>query len=287
MNYSKINFPYPVLKNGDDSISGDIDFSMPDGIIEEEDKFIFKINFNIDNEDIINLINEDKAEFLVEITCSSTLFRKVYKSNNNKVEFEIPKTYLKGKVKGDCLIVAKTDIPNYNNSKAHPDYNNFDINIKKGDVLAFFGSFDFTADIDYKKLKAVASFMEVEEDDRDYTFVDLDNNKILIYLPKEDFKLFNQDAISKEKSLAPIIHSSIVLNALLIALYNFNDYKEKLWAKAILYRMKNDETLKKYLGSDDTFEIENIPEIAQILLGNPISRLLKQLDENFSQDEEI
>jgi len=286
MNYSKINFPYPVLKKEDDSISGNIDFSMPDDIIENENSFVFNIDFSIDNDDIIKLIENEKAEYYVEVTCSATLFRKIYKSSVNNIKFEISKTNLKGKVKADCLIVAKTYIPNYKNSRAHPDYNDFEINIKKGDILAYFGSFDFTAHIDYKKLKAVASFMEVEEDDRDFTFVDLDNNKILIQLPKEDYKLFKQDVISKEQSLVPVIHSSIVFNALLIALYNFNDYKDKLWAQAILYRMKNDEILMKYVGEENTFDNENVPEIAQILLGNPINRLFKQLDDNLSKDEE-
>lgn len=286
MNYNNINFPYPVLKNGDDSITGDIVFIMPEDIVETDNSFNFNIDFIIDNEDIIKLLKEEKAEYYVEVTCSETLFRKVYKSRENNIKFEIPKTNLKGRVKGDCLIVAKTDISNYKNSKAHTDYNNFEINIKKGDVLAYFGSFDFTAHIDYKKLKAVASFMEVEEGDREYTFVDLDNNKIFIQLPKEDYKLFKQDVISKEQRLVPVIHSSIVFNALLIALYNFNDYVDKLWAQAILHRIKKDEVLKRFLGANDTFDNENIPEIAQILLGNPINRLFKQLDENFSQDEE-
>jgi len=98
--------------------------------------------------------------------------------------------------------------------------------------------------------------------------------------------LFKQDAISKEQHLVPIIHSSIVFNALLIALYNIENHDDKLWAQAIFYRMKNDENLKNIIGDDYKFDKEKIPEIAQILLGNPINRLIKQLDENLIQEDE-
>ncbi len=280
MNYNNITFPYPVLRENDDSIKGKIEYNPE--ITEDENGYKISIEFSIDNEDILSLIEDNKAEYVVEVTCSDTLFRKVYRSHNNKLDFYIPKHSVKGKVNFDNFIIAKEPILNYKNSKAHSDYNDYEIDMEKGGILAFFGSFDFTAQIDYKKLKAVASFMEVIEGDGDYTDFDLDADKILIRLPKEEYKLFQQPVISKEPKLAPVFHSSFVLNTLIVALYNYEEYKDKLWAQVITYRMQNDEELKDYSIEDKV----QIPEIAQILLGNPFGRLLRQLDENVSQNDD-
>ncbi|MDE0472088.1 MAG: hypothetical protein OXH57_09120, partial [Ekhidna sp.] len=69
--------------------------------------------------------------------------------------------------------------------------------------------------------------------------------------------------------------SSIVLNALLIALYNIKKHEDKFWAEAIMYRIKNEKNTFQNLSIDDPV---NVPEIAQQLLGNPISRLLTGID---------
>ena len=142
-------------------------------------------------------------------------------------------------------------------------------------MLAYFGGFSFNADIKYEKLKAVSSFMEiVENEDLKYTYVDLKKNKIEIQLPSETYNLYRSDIISQEERFSPVFHSSIVLNALLTALYNFEEHKDYLWAKVIDYRLKNEKQLK-----DINFdEKENIPEIAQMLLGNPFKRLLEGLN---------
>jgi len=280
MRYDNIIFPHPVLRINDDSIKGKIEYEPE--ITEDENYYNIFIKFNVDNGDILSLIESGKAEYLVEVNCSDTLFRKVYTSSENKLQFRIPTHKVKGKVIFDNFIVAKEPIPDYKNSEAHPDYKDYVINIEKGDVLAFFGSFDFTAQIDYKKLKAVASFMEVVEGDGEYTDFDLDADKILIKLPKEEYKLFQQPVISKEPGFAPVFHSSLVLNALIVALYNYDEYKDRLWAQAVKYRMDNDEELQDYSFDDEA----KIPEIAQALLGNPFGRLLKQLDENVSQNED-
>ncbi len=278
MNYHNIEFPYPVLRKDHDDIDGNIDYEVS-SIEEREDAYLININFFIDNEDILTLIRENKAEYAIEVTCSDTLYRKMYLSTKKSMEFKILKTDVKGKVFAECFILAKKGINNYQNKKAHPDYGNFEINLSKGDVLAYFGRFDFTARIDYKKLKAVASFMEVIEGNGETVHVNLDSDKILIELPENDFNHYKK--IGKEKTITPVIHASLVLNALLIALHNIEEYSEKLWAKALKYRLENEQNLKKI-----PFDKENIPRIAQLLLGKPFSRLMKQLSEISHSNEQ-
>jgi len=273
MKFNDITFPHPVLGLGD-TISGSIEFGTPE-INSLQDVYEVKINCKHDNDDMNHLLNEDKAEFLYEVTCSNTLYRKLFLCNKGKMELEIPKKEVKGPVEFTCLLVAKERIPEYSNSEAHPDYDGYTFDLDQGDVLAYFGGFSFNADIKYEKLKAVSSFMEiVPNEELTYTNIDIKKSKIEIQLPLETFNAFQSDFISQEVKFAPVFHSSIVLNALLTALYNFDEHKEYLWAKVIDYRLKKEEQFE-FL---DIAEKENIPEIAQRLLGNPFKRLLEGLN---------
>ncbi len=240
------------------------------------DSYYVTISCEHENDELKKMIATGQAEYFCEATCSNTLYRQKFTSSNGEIKLEIPKKHVKGKVFFTCVLVAKSSIASYQNSKSHPDYSGYRFDIDAGDILAFFGEFNFNADINYEKLKAVSSFMEVVENKDEkavYTNIDLNKSKIEVQLPSEDYRLFASDSILKEPKFAPIFHSSIVLNALLMGLYNFDSHKDLLWAKVIDYRLQNDKLLENI--SID--EKENIPEIAQRLLGNPFRRLIAEL----------
>lgn len=275
MKFNDISFPHPVLGVGD-AVKSKFGLNPVPAITSNVDAYSVTVSCEHDNSELNNLINSGQAEYFCEATCSNTLYREIVTSGSNEIKLEIPKKNVKGKVFFTCALVAKSPISNYQNSKSHPDYNGYSFDIEAGDVLAFFGEFNFNADINYEKLKAVSSFMEVVENKDDkavYTNIDLNKSKIEVQLPSDDYKLFANESISKEPKFAPIFHSSIVLNALLIALYNFESHKDLLWAKVIDYRLMNEKMFEN-ISIDDK---ENIPEIAQRLLGNPFRRLISEL----------
>lgn len=276
MNFNNISFPHPVLGAGNDILSEIKRINKDDIEISPNDvSYGIKIKYSFDDEDLKQLVKERKVEFICEVTCTNTLYRKITRSEKPKIELEIPRKQVKGKVEFVCLLVAKREIESYSNSNFHTDYNGFSFDIDKGEVLAYFGDFSFNADIRYEKLKAVSSFMEiVPNEELIYTYIDLKKNKIEIQLPLDTYNLFQSDFISQEVKFSPIFHSSIVLNALLTALYNFEEHKDYLWARVIDYRLKNEKQFK-----DVNFdEVENILEIAQMLLGNPFKRLMEGLN---------
>lgn len=276
MNFNSASFPHPILSVNNDDVKGKVALDPDPSITSNVDDYSVIVNCEHDNAELAALVNSGQAEYFCEATCSNTLYREIVTGITNELKMEIPKKKVKGKVTFTCALVAKLPITNYQNSKSHSDYNGYSFDIEKGDVLAFFGEFNFNADINYEKLKAVSSFMEVVENKDEkaiYTNIDLNKSKIEVQLPSEDYKMFAADSISKEQKFAPVFHSSIVLNSLIIALYNFDSHKETLWAKVIDYRLKHEKQFENI--SID--EKENIPEIAQRLLGNPFRRLISEL----------
>lgn len=273
MRYINMSFPHPVLGIGD-AVNSNIEL-IDTEIKSLDDIYDITIKLKHDNEDLNQLIKTNRAEYICEVTCSNTLFRDIFKSNLSQIKFSLPKKAVKGRVEFLCLLVAKDEIKGYFNNKCHSDYIGYSFDLEKGDILAYFGEFTFNADIQYEKLKSVSSFMEiVERSDIDYTKIDLTKSKILVELPSEVHNHYLRDSISEEPKFAPVFHSSIVLNALLIALYNLEEHKKYLWAEVLEYRLKNE----KQFQSLSVKEKENVPEIAQRLLGDPFKRLLEGLN---------
>ena len=161
MNINNITFPHPVLGIGD-SINSRVELQSPE-IKSNADSYEVVIHVSHDNSDLQSLVSADKAEYLCEVTCTNTLYRQIFTNNLKTITFEIPKKALKGKVEFTCLLIAKEDIAEYSNANAHSDYSGYTFDIDNGDILAYFGEFSFNADIQYEKLKAVSSFMEIVE----------------------------------------------------------------------------------------------------------------------------
>ena len=183
MNFNNISFPHPVLGVANE-VSSEIKRIEKDDISinPKSHSYEIRVKLSFDDEVLRQLIQDDKAEFICEATCSNTLYRKIIRSEKPKIEFEILRKQVKGRIDFLCLLVAKENIESYSNTNFHSDYNGFSFEVEQGEVLAYFGDFYFNADIKYEKLKAVSSFMEiVPNEELTYTYVDLKKSKMTIY----------------------------------------------------------------------------------------------------------
>lgn len=290
MKFNGYSFPHPILKPDDDEVGGSA--SITKLIVDDstdDNNYLLTIEYDLDNEDLRKLIDEGKAQFICEINCTGTLFRKSEVSNSLSQKIDVSKEAVRERVDLLFLIVASVKIPNYTNSEFHPDFAEFTFDIDRGDVLAYLGDSYFIAGIAYQKLKAVSSFMEIikgKNELGDFNII-LDSPKILIELSGKDYESFCNQRISKNKEYAPLLHSSIVLPTIIHSLHQLNKKDSELteysWAKTIGFRLENDDRLK-----DINFEDQNIPKIAQTLLGMPVERLLEDLTirETSTQDED-
>lgn len=286
MKLNNLLLPHPVLGQSDD-IDGDVE--ILDLEIEYNDSD-YTVTFKIchENGTISDYVKTDKAIYCCEVSCRGTLYRELFTSNEPNFNFDLKRTSLRSKVEFQVYCLASTPISNYSNPSSHSDYDGFIFELEKGDLLANFGGFDFNADVEYHKLKAASSFMEILPNvgDEEFTVYVWESRKIQIWLPKKTYDIFKQDYIGKRKEYSEIIHASLVQNALTVALYNFDKALEQgdsVWADSIRYRLLNEPELNH--GSDEVVP-ENIPRLVQRLLGKPNDRLIDRL-ESMSNVNEI
>ena len=284
MNLINISLPYPVL-----GISDDIYPLLKEDCIQmtpskTATSFCFDILLKQENEDISLLIKKRRAEYVCEVNCPKTFYRKCFASPSPQIHIEVPKQLICREVSFTCLIIAKTNIDNYSNKDFHPDYQGYSFDIGIGDILAVFGKATYNIDIAYDKLQTAGAFMQIRQDMGGNEFVSFNvaSDKIEILLPTYLYKLY-ENKLGRDLDFSEIFHASLVLNALAYALQYWEDYPDTLWARTLKYRIETEKELQKYNLTDGT----EIIKFAQTLLGNPYKRLFDKLCRiNKSEEEE-
>ncbi len=138
-------YPHPVLSHFGDDIT---DFVFQ-GVVEaktSKSSYVFNATFKTNNDDLVALVDQKKAEYAVHVECNSSRYRNILSSNSEKFSFEVPANMIDVRVQICSLILASKPSPKYKNTNFHPDYGKLTFNIRKGDTLAVGHDRTFTAD---------------------------------------------------------------------------------------------------------------------------------------------
>lgn len=277
MKINDISLPYPVLGISDDVfplLKNDC-VSIEEPVVTA-DSILFKVHLKQNNKEITQFIKKGKAEYVCEVNCPRTFFRSCYKQNSPNFVIEIPRKSVSGRIEFDSFVTVKSAIEHYHNTQFNPDYEGVFFDMEPGDVLVAFPPGSYNLDIKYDKLFAAGSFMQIVDggDDNRPTWINFKSDTIYIMVPPKMFKLYNE-RIAADRDYITIIHSSIVFNALVLALYNIEDpeCENRKWAESIKYRIKTEPALSKF----DITEKSQYYDLAQTLLEDPYQRMFNHL----------
>ncbi|MEJ8817407.1 hypothetical protein [Lacibacter sp. H407] len=276
MKFNGYSFPHPVSGLGDDYIGEYPTMNINYDDKTDKENYILSFEYIINNDEINQLIEVGKLSFACEVSCSSTLYRKVFTTQQKEQKILIAKNEVRNQVNLLFLVVANEKLANYSNRYFHNDFGGYQFDIEQGDILAYMGESSFFASISYQKLKAVSSFMEIikgSEETGGFNII-LDGPKIRVELSQKDYEKYSDPRIGKDPILASLFHSSIVLSTLIHAIHRLikepADFETYAWAQVINNRVMNEMP-------QIPFEEINIPKIVQKLLGLPVSRLIGDL----------
>lgn len=276
MRINELSLPYPVLSMGDDILpSLTIDCISID-VSHDAETYQFDISLHQEDETITRLITEGKAEYTCEVLCARTYMRRCYRSNEPKFHISLSRRDIFGKIEFCCFVTVKQTIESYSNPAFNEDYDNTSFYMEPGDILAAFPVASYNADLKYDKLYAAGSFMVVQEQ-KDATEVSFDANddKIIVFLPTELYKTFEQ--LHNDRNFNEVFHASIVFNGLFKAILEYNEqlHGNLQWAEAIKYRINDEVELQDY----DLTDKGRAYELAQALLKDPYKRMFNHLKE--------
>lgn len=293
MRIDNVSFPYPVLGISDDIIPT-LEESKCDVpvITAENDGFggiAISAQIKLENEDILKYIADGYAEFSLEVSCRDTLYRQCEKFSELEHKFTIPQTKLYGELCFETYVIAKKDINNYTNSGLNPDYKGHVINLHKGDLLVAYTPTAIELDIDLRNVRSPKSFMSVDKNpdaNEKRVRFNLKAPKIQILLPEELYLQYKQ--ISKNDSFQEELKASLYLDALVFALHEYAQNKDKnyIWVRTLKYRLQED-AVRSVVDVDDIEELFNPNStedhtteyyiLAQTMLNLPYKDLIQKM----------
>ena len=275
---NKTSFPYPVLghRRGINSMAT----SKQEGGRSGDD-YVWSFTIDHDNPDIAGLVQSGSARYICEVDCSSTNFRRCFYSaagaDAKTITARVPIRDVGGRVRIAVTAVAVKRISGYHNSRSTSFYQDYSFDLEPGDILAVFGLWDIDLDMSAESFKKITSIVQIQLTDGEEMEVLLDNrNSIIIELPKAQF----DQHVGKLKNpyYRPALLSSLIYEAFVYAIQQYNDNDDKTWARIIEIKARRD------LGYDNLGDaIKDDPslafEISRKILDNPHYHLYNLLDE--------
>ena len=268
-------FPHPILwgegKEYGDYVQGKFQAKFSFELDKNYGDVSISYKFVVSEDKICELINDGKAVYVIEIYCSLTLIRLLFKTNEKEGQFPLGKGKLHGRTEMTAFIVCTEDIENYSSMNFNPEFGaNATFNLSLGDVLAADGPFIFYWD--YDVVKPLRSVFELVGNDKikvGMFDVDTSGEKVKILMnprDKNSFESIRQS--STQKPSAMLVYFAAVTEVLYHMKSIDSDVsEEKKWYRTIKYK------LGKMGQSVDSMEPFNV---SQKLLNKPLERILQQ-----------
>jgi len=276
-------YPYPVLAEYSDDY---VNCSFETVVDVEKEGYNLKINFlaSLDNDELLSLVSNDKANIVYHLECAQTGFRTVVKTKKLEDQKLFPDKNISGKLKICPFIVAAEDINNYVNSMFNDDYRGFKFQIEAGCVMAVGQQVNFDIEKDRNEFANAKSIFVITKDADPNALdmsVEIERSKITIKLPETDY--YRYQSMSQSNAVQDTLNSMIIIPSLVYVLNEISrrlpedreiDFGDYNWYKSIRKVLKN-----KFNKDLDIEAMEAYETIlyAQKLIMSPLSGALEYL----------
>ncbi len=284
-------YPHPVLSHFGDDILNSV--FMPVVTVKgAKNAYVFNAVFKTNNADLLNLVEQKKAQYAVHVECNQTRYRNIFTGSDEKFSFEIPAGLLDGRVEVCSFILAAKPLDKYNNADFHPDYAKLAFRVRRGDTLAVGHDREFPAEKKNDPLRKVPSiFSIVQNDDPEATAMDIDlgGSKIRVALSKVNFETYL--FLRQSQALHPVLSASIIVPALVDVIEKIRRasmeaglgaYADRRWYIVLARRLRE---MNIDPDDPDSF-VDSSLKIAHELLGQPVSASLEGLKSMIEEDVE-
>lgn len=275
MKVRKRNYPIPVLAEFSDDIRGN--FTANYDVLSFPEKYKIYVEITCSNEELLSMISEKKCEYVVNVECTYTRYRKIFKSYNDKITIDIDAEDIEGKVEVVTFITATKDFSEYKNPDFHDDYEDISFRVIQGQILAIDSGIVFDAENEEDKLTKLQSIFSVQLDSdieaAPYN-VDTSNDRVIIKLNRINYEKYTY--LRECEELQPILFSQMLLPAIVQILNDIvgeseneiDELSQYRWYRVIKNKLSNlDREIEE-------LEISDILVVSQELIGDPITNAL-------------
>ncbi len=272
-------FPYPVLCGDTDDYLENNELILEPSINETSHELLLCYDFIVNCNSLETVLRRGDADYVLHIECSMTCFRIALKSPVPHIEYRIPKSKVNGEISIVAMIVAKSDILQYENTDLNEDYASEQISFKKGSILSYQNMPSIYVT---KKTETLANnesfFMVIKQTSLDPNEVkpltfNLHNDKIQILVDENTYDAFIRYQHSKSIAMAMLVLPA--LTYMITEVYDAPDnYARFQWFQRLTkyYQLQGINFVNDIIRRDD-----NPVNIAQEMLQNPVSKAYSEL----------
>lgn len=276
--------PYPILSDySDDYIDSSYNVEIKSSLVFN--KIIISVKFKLENDYLKKLIEDKKAKYTVHIECPITSYRLAVTSNQD-IEISIDPDMVKNQIEVCTFIVATETIEDFYCDKFNSDYGDIRFVVRKGNKLAISEMAIINIKKNKDQMKDTEGIIKIRRSENvslDHVIYDLDNNFIIITLPKKLYELYIEHGRQgfKNTMVASIIYPVIIQALLKMKAENSsdNDIENYKW-----YISLNSVLIDNNISINNLDEIQgdgknSIFRIAQAILQNPIEKMLVEINQ--------
>lgn len=283
--------PYPILC----AFSDDYKDSHFDAVIRftySASKIKGDISFSLDNQEIRELIKEEKAAYLVHVESPLSSFRKKFTSKDAHIQLFLEKEELADCIEVCTFVVATDDIFDYHSQSFNSLDSDLCVTLAKGNILAIGPVQEIRIERKGEEAKDADSLIKIRKNPKGEpasVYVDTEDNDdyIILGLDEELFDLYCETGRGKYKQS---VFTMLFLPAMIVILDRMvQDYldgsvnlDEKKWCKAIAELLESNGYSLDSLSDND----QKILEAAQVIFKNPIKAALYELATLDSSEED-
>lgn len=276
--------PYPIL----DDYSNDYVKSNFTADIKAQRNFNSisgKIEFHMNNPEIMELIQNGKAEYVVHIECPATCYRKIIETSETETEFRLNSSDIAKDIEISTFIVSTKAIINFHSDDFHPDYHGLTFNILSNQILAVGTHTGISVKRDDRDLESLPSIIKIKSTDNDSNVtlnVNTDSDDyIIIGLSKKAYEIYTR--LGKTLFNKTMLHSVIVF-AMVVVLQRMcankddENFNTRHWFVVINNILEENNCSLDRIDPED----DSLLNVCQEIFGDPVSNCFKEL-ENISE----
>ncbi len=276
---ANVNYPHPVLRTGTVDFSRSV-FNDEITLKTTEKGYILCTNFSVSDERIGGMINSGILSYAVYIVCKSTMLRKMIFIDADHPDIPIDSGEVHYSVNYEAYVLAKEDIDDYYSDDFAEDYKNIHFKLKKGDIVGVGTEKRFDALFEKDIIHDASSIINVVSNDQEkYMTIDLDNSRIKVILPTDQFSVYK--SMKGKKNKYPLLHATVTVPALIeaISAISINDDDELSQRPWFVTLQKAIADLSLSSGESEEFLYDHPTRTVQMLMGNNSDTALKLIDE--------
>lgn len=264
---NKGNYPYPILTDSKTDYKNSVfNVSYRYKVCKDEHKI--RIICDVNNEEILQLINEGKASYAVQLMCTNTFLREMRKfSYNEPIDISLKNTQIIDKLEVGVAIIANEDIKNFKSNDFIDIYEGMQIDFNKNEPIAVAQPVKIDIINDDEIFNEVHSIFNIVVDEAIKSAeYDAYSDRLTVKLPSEIAGFYmNSKKTERITVLNSLIFVPVLVDVISQDLINDIQFDSYAWSKTLKNKIKK---MPKEMEVTVENAAENAMKVTQYLMKN-------------------